>query len=293
MANSDSKNNNIYNHKNIKDKLDLKNSKNIQRAKSSNDIKNINRKELSDKNIINLYNYSSITNNIKKINSNLKRDIKEINKKEIKAPNLRTLLFNNNEDKIYIKPINNIMYMTKISYCYDDNIINNYSPKSEKKCMPKKYHLNLENEEENGCHNDVRNNLIERNENGLLVLDNLIIEEIKEVKEDEEEDSQSLLDINKNSTVFDNVNNELIETIKEDEAESIISDTKKDNSLKTNKNNNKNTYNISSTSFQIKSCFHDREKMFIILLLQKQIKFSLKPYVFNLLKKYWRNKISL
>ena len=67
MANSDNNNNNINNQKKyIKDKLDLKNSKNIHRAKSLNDIKNISRKELSNKNINNEPKCSSLTNNIKK-----------------------------------------------------------------------------------------------------------------------------------------------------------------------------------------------------------------------------------
>ena len=127
-----------------------------------------------------------------------------------------------------------------------------------------------------------------------MVLDNLIIEEIKEVKEDEEEDSQSLIDINKKSLVLDNIDNDFIETIKEDESESILSDTKKpDTNLKTDNNINIKLYNISSSSFQIKSRLYDKHIMFIILLIQKQIKFSIKPYIFNLLKNYWKNKISL
>lgn len=297
MANSDINNNIInVNNKNIQNKVGLKNSKNIQRAKSLNDIKNINKKGMPKNNIYSESKSSSSTINMKKLNSNQKKDAKEINKKEIKAPNLRTLLFNNIstnndnglQDKTYKKPINIIMYITKVSYYNNNDLINNYSPKSEKLFMPKVYNLSLEDEDNNI--NNIKKNLIERNENGLLFLDN--IEEIKEVKEDEEEDSQSQLEINKNTTILDN---EFLDNLKEKENESILSDFKREdyNDTKIKNNNKIKLYNISSNSFQIKSSFYDKRTMFIVLLLKKQIMFNLKTYLFNLLKKYWKNKISL
>ena len=57
-------------------------------------------------------------------------------------------------------------------------------------------------------------------------------------------------------------------------------------------NNKKNKdYNIASSSFQINPCIYDKKKILIVLLLKKQINFSLKPYVFNTLKNYYKNKI--
>ena len=304
MANFDiqkSKNNSsITNNHN---KTNLNNLKNISRAKSLNDIKNINIEEkIYSKNI---YEESNINSkNLNKKNNNGIKNIKDNNKQELKTPNLRSLLFNNNNNntnkntntnissfinKTYKKPINNLMYITKESYYYNNNIVN-YSPKSEKLNMPKIYYLSLE-EDDNINNNHLDN---KRKENGLF--DNIIIEEIKEVKEDEEEDSQSLIDIKKNTTIVDN---EIIVTLKnnESQSQSIVSDiqnVQKENQTnsRNNINNKVKNYYISSSSFHIKSCNYDKRKMFIVFLLKKQIMFCLKPYIFNLLKQFWINKLS-
>ena len=55
--------------------------------------------------------------------------------------------------------------------------------------------------------------------------------------------------------------------------------------------NNTNYFIDYSTSFQIKSCAYDRAKILIILLLERQIKLYLRPYVYNILKNFWKNNI--
>ena len=59
--------------------------------------------------------------------------------------------------------------------------------------------------------------------------------------------------------------------------------------INTHEKNNTN-YSIDySISFQIKSRRYDTTKILIILLLERQIKLYLKPYVYNILKNYWTN----
>ena len=226
----------------------------IQKAKSSNHIK-------KNENII----YSKNKQNYKSIqicsfpNLKLKTE-NEINTKMEKVTNLRTLLFNNNneEEKIYKKPLTNSLYISKVSY-YSKEIINK-SPKSEKLFLPKIYQIFSE---ENLIENV---NINEKNENNNFGLEKIIIDEIKEAKEDEEDDSQS--------QIIKRINSSFSEDISE-----------------MNINNKNKTYNIySSSSFYIKPCLYDKKKILIVLLLEKQIKFYLRPYIFNLLKNYLKMK---
>ena len=183
-----------------------------------------------------------------------------LNNKQGKMPNLRNLLFNNNknnEEKIFKKPLLDLSFISKISY-YNQISIINYSPKSEKIFLPKIYQISFEDNIENN------NNL---NENINLGEKKIIIDEIKEAKEDEEDDSQS----------------QIVKKIRDsyyDDSEINIYDK-----------NNANYFIDYSTSFQIKSCAYDRAKILIILLLERQIKLYLRPYVYNILKNFWKNNI--
>ena len=227
--------------------------KKIQKAKSSSHIK-------KNENII----YSKNKQNYKSIQICSFPDLKlktenEINNKTEKVTNLRTLLFNDNkEEKIYKKPLMNLLYISKVSY-HNKEIINK-SPKSEKLFLPKIYQIFSE---ENSTEND---NINEKNENLNYGLEKIIIDEIKEAKEDEEDDSQSQI-IKRINTSFS-----------EDISEININ----------NKNKNYNIY--SSSSFYIKPCLYDKKKILIVLLLEKQIKLYLRPYIYNLLKNYMKNK---
>ena len=255
-----------------------KNSFNIikfQKAKSLNNIKkddNINMLNTNDKIS---YNYKSIQ---PFFNAKPKlKEKEEINHKIGKVTNLRTLLFNNinnnNEEKIYKKPIAQLSYITK-DYIYNKKNIINYSPKSEKIFLPKIYQISPEENEID----DNNANLNERNENPAFGFVKIIIDEIKEAKEDEEDDSQS--------PIMRRINPSFYEfSSKKNFSESQISD------IYINDKNKNYNYNIDSSSFQINPCLYDKKKILIVLLLEKQILFGLKPYIFNLLKNYWKNKI--
>ena len=236
--------------------------KKIQKTKSFNYIKrsdsNINSKNNLDFKSVQIQSISLTDLRIKGIKGN-----DEINNKKGKTTNLRNLLFSNNnkndEEKIFKKPLMNLSFISKIFYYNQTNIINN-SPKSEKLFLPKIYQISLE---ENMKENI---NLKENNNNNNFDYENkLIIDEIKEAKEDEEDDSQS----------------QILKKIKDSYYD--------DSEINIHEKNNTN-YSIDySISFQIKSRTYDRTKILIILLLERQIKLYLKPNVYNILKNYWKN----
>ena len=249
--------------------------KKFQRAKSSNSIiiKN-NNKTFNQSFKVN--NKSFQTFSAFNSNNNIKTKEKiELNHKlGTKTINIRNLLFNNvnnNNEKIYKKPLINMNYISKVSKINNKLYNINNSPKSEKLFLPKVYQIKLNDsfEENNKDNNIIKEefNSKERNENPLLGFDNIFIDEIKEVKEDDEEDdSQS----------------QFIKNFSESQiSEKLLND---------NKNIFNKKYNIASSSFEIKPCSFDKKKILIVLLLEKQILFSLKPYVFNLLKTLWKNK---
>ena len=295
--NNENKNeNNKFKSINIKrnEENKAKNNNNLKRWNSERDIISRNYKVSLSKNTINENdpeNLDSIT-----ITNHPKKN-KENNKNNIFGENIRSILFNNlkSEKEEEIAPIkkniNNIMYITKITILNknDDSINENKRSNSEKLLMPKIYKLTLEDQEENN--NKIINNNIG---NGILSYNNIIIEEIKEAKEDEEEDKESQIDINKNK--YFGINSEIIETSKEYENDSVeLEDynvSKSKNASSTYDINTVKNYDISTTSFQIKSSNYYNLKIFLVYLLEKQIMFNLKPYIFNLLKQYWIDKIN-
>ena len=250
----------------------------FQKAKSSNNIKkNENMYKINSNN--NLYCKSIQT--FSSANLKIKEKDEMSHNKNGKTTNLRTLLFsnidnntniNNNVEKIYKKPLLKSLYITKEIYLNKIKIINT-SPKSEKVFLPKIYQISLYEDNLINIDNNIKEkdyNKKERNENPAFGFEKILIDEIKEVKEDEEDDSQSQLMKKINTSFYENF------------SESQISEI----------NNKKNKdYNIASSSFQINPCIYDKKKILIVLLLKKQINFSLKPYVFNTLKNYYKNKI--
>ena len=269
--------NRTINPSNQKDKNEI-NMIRFQKAKSSNNIKkNENMYKINSNN--NLYCKSIQT--FSSANLKIKEKDEMSHNKNGKTTNLRTLLFsnidnntniNNNVEKIYKKPLLKSLYITKEIYLNKINIINT-SPKSEKLFLPKIYQISLYEDNLINIDNNIKEkdyNKKERNENPAFGFEKILIDEIKEVKEDEEDDSQSQLMKKINTSFYENF------------SESQISEI----------NNKKNKdYNIASSSFQINPCIYDKKKILIVLLLKKQINFSLKPYVFNTLKNYYKNKI--
>ena len=115
------------------------------------------------------------------------------------------------------------------------------------------------------------------------------IEEIKEVKEEYEDEKEN--ELNYTQKKFSN-SNDLNENSKEND--NIIYNNSILNRKSLNKSQKSNDLIVcnQSISFNItaskqKNNTQNKSQIFVILLLTKQIKFNVKPYIFNLLKKYW------
>ena len=154
--------------------------------------------------------------------------------------------------------------------------------------------LNINNNDNNNENNDNNNNNLESKENPMDVLNQMSIEEIKEVKEEYEEEKESELNFTQKRLY---TSNEIIESSKE--IDNILDSNKNliRKSLSKNIKNNEFIicsqnicYSIIPNIIKKKNIF-DKSQIFFMILLGKQIKFNVKPYIFNLLKKFWIEKL--
>ena len=268
-------NNNIINienkiNNNINENLNIENcANNINIENNNNNLDNININEINKSlsNDININVLNVVNNNVDELNSSIKNIVKE------------EIQIDNNQNKLnpfgksiralldLDKPINNDNEINEI----ENNIINKEEEKEEINDN------NLENENK---------------ENQINVLNQMSIEEIKEVKEEYEDEKESELNFTQKKLYN---SNDVIETSKEND--NILDCNKnlvRKSSAKIQKNNDymicsqNICYNIIQT--KNKNNF-DKTQIFLLLLLVKQIKFNVKPYIFNLLKKFWTEKI--
>ena len=259
--------NNYINKDNIK--INIENTNNDVDKSISNDI-NIN--------VLNVVN-----NNIDELNSSIKNIVKEEcptensqNKLNPFGKSLRALLELD-------KPINN------------NNLINNNQAGiNEKSKQEKEEKEEKEEEKEEKGDINIENNNIENRENPIDILNQMSIEEIKEVKEEYEDEKESELNFTQKKLYN---SNEIVENSKDND---YILDSNK-NLIRKNLSQNLYSndfvicsqninYNIIPEKNNKKS--YDKSQIFIIILLAKQIKFNVKPYIFNFLKKMWIEKLN-
>ena len=254
----DTNENNLNTNNNINNNINNSNSFNNNVNIDNNINNNIDRSISNDMNI-NILNV--VNNNVDELNNSIKNIVKE-----------GVQLENDNQNKINIfgksiralldldKPTNNI------------NIIN-------------------DKEIENNI-NDVKEEInVGNNENKKNVLNQMSIEEIKEVKEEYEDEKDSELNFTQKK-IYNS--NEILESSKEIDnildnnciMKSIANNQKNNNFVIVNKNI---SFNILSRRKNNKS---DRSQIFIIFLIMKQMKFSVKPYIFNFLKNLWLEKLN-
>ena len=289
--------------------------KNMKRCVSENNM-NINNNLLSS------------LNNNKETNKN---DFKEKKTIDNKIFSIKNLLFkddtsskNNNEENCFKIPINDCMYITKmriinkISSKFDDCIIIKQC-KSEKKILPKIFDLYyqynnediiinqpniIENKEitSDNENNNSNDNKIINNSSSSFSLRSLLQLDKQNVNDEENNNNSNNINQNKNINTYQ-MSIEEIKEVKEEYEEEKDSELIDYNSVKKNnscfsinqsfKNLNKHliNYDITSSSFQIKAKNFDKKNIFWIYLFEKQILFIIKPYIFNLLKQYWREKL--
>ena len=255
----DANENNLNTNNNIKNNI----NKNINNSNSSNNNVNIdnNINNNIDKSICNDMNINVlnvINNNVDELNNSIKNIVKE----EIQ-------LENNNQNKINIfgKSIRALLDL--------DKPINN---------------INIINEKE--IENNINGEKVEINvENKINVLNQMSIEEIKEVKEEYEDEKDSELNFTQKKLYN---TNEIIENSKE--IDNILDNNCMIKSIANNQKNNDFVISNQNISFNIlskrKNNKSDKSQIFIIFLIMKQIKFSVKPYIFNFLKNLWLEKLS-
>ena len=148
----------------------------------------------------------------------------------------------------------------------------------------------------NNINNNIENNIINK-ENVIEVLNQMSIEEIKEVKEEYEEEKDNDLEVTQKKIYNSNNSNEIIESSKD--IGSILDSNKnliKNSMIKSQKNEEDNLiicsqnicYNILPTK---KKNSFDKSLIFLMFLFVKQIKFNVKPYIFNMLRHFWIEKL--
>jgi len=273
-------NNNIKNNININDSLS---NINININADSNMINNTGGSK-NDSNDLNINILNVVNNNIDELNSSIKNIVKEgipiDNKPDFQknpfTKSIRALLELD-------KPVNNV----------SDNKVNTDNNEIKEEINDENdENLIIENE-----NNNMNNNINNNNENVIEVLNQMGIEEIKEVKEEYEEEKDNEFEISQKKIYNSNNSNEIIESSKD--IGSILDSNKnliKNSMIKSQKNDDDNLiicsqnicYNILPTK---KKKSFDKGIVFLVFLFVKQIKFNVKPYIFNMLKHFWIEKL--
>ena len=240
----------------------------IKDKKEDTSINNINlnlnesgtNNDISDMNINVL---KVVNNDVDELNNSIKNIVKEElissnDNKDIINQNKSNNIFNNNKS---------LRELLKLDQQNNNNNIN----------------INNDNDN-NNINND--NNIIEEKENKeeSEVLNKMSIEAIKEVKEeyeyDEEKDND--IDINnkekKNEEGFNIGTNDININIGLD--------------IDNNKNNEEIRYEKNIGFSIIPKKKYDKRKIIIIYMIEKQIKYGIKPYIFNMFKRFWIDKLS-
>jgi len=275
-SNEDNININIENVNNNKIKNEINDSlSNININLDSNIINNTGNSK-NDSNDLNINVLNVVNNNIDELNSSIKNIVKE------GIPTDNKPDFQKNP---FTKSIRALLELDKPSNNVNDNKENNNDNSEIKEEINEEIDENLiieNNNMSNNLNNNIENNIINK-EN---VLNQMSIEEIKEVKEEYEEEKDNEFEVTQKKIYNSNNSNEIIESSKD--IGSI---------LDSNKNLIKNNLKICSQNIiytilptKRKNSF-DKSLILLVFLFMKQIKFNVKPYIFNMLKHFWTEKL--
>ena len=262
----DMNNINIQNLENSKDKDQqncddtLKNIINIQNDSSNIINYEINKDENSDMNINVL---KVVNNNIDELNNSIKNIVKE------ELPSPPPEINNQNKQNIFTKSLRELL---KLDQQQNNNNNNNNNSNNN---------IINNSEEENSFNNsDINININNDNiQNKEMDISNnkMSIEAIKEVKEEYEEEKDNDTELTQKKIGVFNISNN-----------SEIIDLEN--------NNKKNDLNLikfdKNTFFSIiPQKKYDKKKIIIIYMLERQIKYNIKPFIFNTLKRFWIDKL--
>ena len=275
-SNEDNVNINIENGNNNKIKNEINDSlSNININLDSNIINNTGNSK-NDSNDLNINVLNVVNNNIDELNSSIKNIVKE------GIPTDNKPDFQKNP---FTKSIRALLELDKPANNVNDNKENNNDNSEIKEEINEEIDENLiieNNNMSNNLNNNIENNIINK-EN---VLNQMSIEEIKEVKEEYEEEKDNEFEVTQKKIYNSNNSNEIIESSKD--IGSILDSNKNliKNNLKICSQNI--IYNILPT--KRKNSF-DKSLILLVFLFMKQIKFNVKPYIFNMLKHFWIEKL--
>ena len=274
--NEDNININIENCNNNKIKNEINDSlSNININLDSNIINNTGNGK-NDSNDLNINVLNVVNNNIDELNSSIKNIVKE------GIPTDNKPDFQKNP---FTKSIRALLELDKPANNVNDNKENNNDNSEIKEEINEEIDENLiieNNNMSNNLNNNIENNIINK-EN---VLNQMSIEEIKEVKEEYEEEKDNEFEVTQKKIYNSNNSNEIIESSKD--IGSILDSNKNliKNNLKICSQNI--IYNILPT--KRKNSF-DKSLILLVFLFMKKIKFNVKPYIFNMLKHFWIEKL--
>ena len=194
-------------------------------------------------------------NVLKVVNNNideLNNSIKNIVKEELPSPSPD---INQSKQNIFTKSLRELLKLDQQKNNNNNPIINS--------------------EEEN---NSFNNNDIMDNSDNIQNKENensnnkISIEAIKEVKEEYEEEKENESELTQKKFISNISNN----------SELLDIDNNKNSNLKCDKN-------ITFSFIQPKK--YDKRKIILVYMFEKQIKYNIKPYIFNTLKKFWIDKL--
>ena len=194
-------------------------------------------------------------NVLKVVNNNideLNNSIKNIVKEELPSPSPD---INQNKQNIFTKSLRELLKLDQQKNNNNNAIINS--------------------EEENNSfnNNDIMDNSdnIQNKENDISN-NKISIEAIKEVKEEYEEEKENESELTQKKFISNISNN----------SELLDIDNNKNSNLKCDKN-------ITFSFIQPKK--YDKRKIILVYMFEKQIKYNIKPYIFNTLKRFWIDKL--
>ena len=218
-----------------------------------NDSNNIINNEINknDSSDMNINVLKVVNNNIEELNNSIKNIIKE----ELPSPPPD---LNQNNQNIFTKSLRELLKLDQQKM--NNNIIMN-NPEEEN---------SFNNSSDININNDnTQNKEIEESNNKLS------IEAIKEVKEEYEEEKENETELSQKKIIGFNISNT-----------SEILDLDK-----TNKNNDLIRLDKNIFFSIIPQKKYDKRKIIIVYMIERQIKYNIKPYIFNTLKRYWIDKL--
>ena len=193
-----------------------------------------------------------VNNNIEELNNSIKNIVKE----ELPSPPPD---INQNNQNIFTKSLRELLKLDQQKMNNNNIVINN---PEEENSFNNSSDININND-------NTQNKEIEESNNKLS------IEAIKEVKEEYEEEKENETELSQKKIIGFNISNtsEILDLDKTNKHSDLIRFDK----------------NIFFSILPQKR--YDKRKIIIVYMIERQIKYNIRPYIFNTLKRFWIDKL--